>query len=65
VWIDNQQVVDLHGVTADAEGEGTGYPAVGSNHFFFKMGLYRDLMQQPMTVYIDEYRKREMKADEF
>ena len=65
VWIGDKQVVDLHGVTADAEGPGTGYPAAGSNHFFFKMGLYRDLMPQPMTVYIDEYRKRQLTAGEF
>jgi hypothetical protein len=65
VWIDGKQVVDLHGVTADAEGPGTGYAAEGSNHFFFKMGLYRDLMPQPMTVYIDEYRKRQLAAGEF
>jgi hypothetical protein len=65
VWFGDKQVVDLHGVTADAEGPGTGYPAEGSNHFFFKMGLYRDLMPQPMTVYIDEYRKRQLTAGEF
>jgi len=65
VWIDNKQVVDLHGVTADAEGTGTGYPPQGQNHFFFKMGLYRDLMPQPMTVYIDEYRKRQLAVGEF
>lgn len=65
VWIDGEQVADLHGVTADAEGPGTGYPDQGANHFFFKMGLYRDLMPQPMTVYIDEYRKRQLGAGEF
>jgi hypothetical protein len=29
------------------------------------MGLYRKLMPQPMTVYIDEYRKRQLRDDEF
>jgi len=24
------------------------------------MGLYRDLMAEPMTIYIDEYRKKEL-----
>jgi hypothetical protein len=28
------------------------------------MGLYRNVMSEPMTVYIDEYRKRRMRADE-
>jgi len=65
VWIDGKQVVDFHGVTADAEGAATGYPPQGQNHFFFKMGLYRDLMPQPMSVYIDEYRKRQLAVGEF
>ena len=30
------------------------------SRFYFKMGLYRDVMPQPMTVYIDEYSKRQM-----
>jgi hypothetical protein len=24
------------------------------------MGLYRNVMPQPMTIYLDEYRKREL-----
>jgi hypothetical protein len=27
---------------------------------YFKMGLYRDEMQQPMTIFVDEYRKDEL-----
>lgn len=62
VWINQKQVVNKTGMTADSENATTGYksPSV----FYFKMGLYRDVMQQPMTVYIDEYSKREMKPDE-
>jgi hypothetical protein len=29
------------------------------NKYFFKMGLYRDRMPEPMSIYIDEYKKRE------
>jgi Polysaccharide lyase len=63
VWLGDRQLIDYHGATADPEGPGTGY--ANPSRFFFKMGLYRDLMTQPMTVYIDEYRKRELKVDEF
>jgi Polysaccharide lyase len=55
-WLDRQVIVDYHGKNA--------YAAVGgySKHdpFFFKMGLYRDTMRQPMTIYVDEYRKQEI-----
>jgi len=29
-------------------------------HAYFKTGLYRDEMQQPMTTYVDEYGKDEL-----
>jgi hypothetical protein len=63
VWLNGEQLIDQHGATADQVGGATGYP--DPSYFYFKMGLYRDVMTQPMTVYIDEYRKRELKADEF
>lgn len=59
-WLDGQQVVDFAGVTANPENETTGYASVG--HFYFKMGLYRNVMAEPMTIYLDEYRKRELQA---
>jgi hypothetical protein len=57
-WIDNNQVVDYRGATAYPENAATGYAK--PSHFYFKMGLYRDLMEAPMTLYIDEYRKRDL-----
>jgi hypothetical protein len=62
VWLDGKRLVDYTGATADAENAATGYtnPSV----FYFKMGLYRDLMPEPMTVYIDEYRKRQLREGE-
>lgn len=63
VWLGGESIVDYSGSTADAESAATGYPAPG--HFYFKMGLYRNVMLQPMTVYIDEYRKRKLADDEF
>jgi hypothetical protein len=58
IWLDNRQIVDFTGNTANAEDSPGGYP--NPDYFFFKMGLYRDVMEQPMTVYIDEYAKREL-----
>ena len=63
VWLDGESIVDYRGATADAENATTGYPVAG--HFYFKMGLYRNIMPQPMTVYLDEYRKRRLANDEF
>jgi len=55
-WIDGRPVLDFHGPTAYPENPSTGYRS--PSLFYFKMGLYRDVMPQPMTLYVDEYRKR-------
>jgi hypothetical protein len=60
-WLDGAQVVDYRGVTANQENAASGYKHPGS--FYFKMGLYRNTMQQPMTMYLDAYRKTELKAE--
>ena len=52
------EIVNYLGVTS--YNESNGYPAK-NNRYYFKMGLYRDRMPEPMTIYIDEYRKREAK----
>jgi hypothetical protein len=57
-WMNGRQVVDYSGVNAYPENAATGYASPG--HFYFKMGLYRDVMAEPMTLYIDEYRKRQL-----
>lgn len=57
-WMNGKQVVDYSGVNAYPENAATGYANPG--HFYFKMGLYRDTMAEPMTIYIDEYRKKEL-----
>lgn len=54
-WLNGKPVVDYKGVNAYPENPATGYPS--PSRFYFKMGLYRDVMAQPMTIYIDEYRK--------
>lgn len=57
-WLNDKTVVDYTGVNAYPENSATSYPHPG--YFYFKMGLYRDLMAEPMTIYIDEYRKKEL-----
>ena len=52
----------FNGVTANAAEDSTGYQ--GPGYFYFKMGLYRNVMAEPMTVYIDEYRKRRLSEPE-
>ncbi len=62
-WLGDQQLVDYQGVTANPENAATGYPS--PSRFYFKMGLYRNVMPEPMTIYLDEYRKRELPDDGF
>jgi hypothetical protein len=57
-WLDDNQVVEYSGVNAYPENATTGYPS--PSWFYFKMGLYRDVMAEPMTIYVDEYRKRQL-----
>jgi hypothetical protein len=52
------KALDYRGVTAYPENVDTGYPR--PSRFYFKMGLYRDGMAEPMSIHIDEYRKREV-----
>jgi hypothetical protein len=61
-WLNGEKLVEFSGVTANAEAAATGYKSPG--HFYFKMGLYRNVMAQPMTLYIDDYSKR-LLADGF
>jgi hypothetical protein len=53
-WLNGRRICDFHGVTAYTEQYGYGE----NGRFYFKMGLYRDRMPEPMTAYFDEYRKR-------
>jgi hypothetical protein len=61
-WLDGKQVADYAGPTANVASAATGYPS--PTLFPFRMGMYRNAMAQPMTIYLDEYRKRQMRDDE-
>jgi hypothetical protein len=61
-WLDGKQVVDFTGATSNPENAETGYgPPV---LLPFRIGLYRNPMPEPMTIYFDEYRKRVLAEDE-
>jgi Polysaccharide lyase len=62
-WLDNKQIVNFSGATANPENTATGYPS--PSHYYFKMGLYRNVMTKPMTIYVDEYRKKSLPQAEF
>ena len=55
-WLNEKQILSYNGVTCYSSKKGYSDPS----HFYFKTGLYRDLMPEPMTIYIDEYRKKEL-----
>ena len=55
-WLNGEQILSYQGATLYQLQRG--YPAHG--YIYFKMGLYRDELQQPMTIYLDEYRKDEL-----
>ncbi len=62
-WLGEKQLVDFTGITANPENATTSYPS--PSRFYFKMGLYRNVMPEPMTSYIDEYRKRQLPQNSF
>ena len=55
-WMNGEPIVRYRGVTAYRAARG--YPKHGL--FYFKMGLYRDLMKEPMTIYLDDFRKDQL-----
>ena len=56
-WLNGEQIINFKGITCYSSKKGY----ADRSYFYFKTGLYRDRMPQPMTIYIDEYRKKELK----
>jgi hypothetical protein len=56
-WRGGDLLVDYKGVNAYPEGNGF------EERFYFKTGLYRDRLAEPMTMFIDEYRKERVPTD--
>jgi hypothetical protein len=55
-WLNEKQIINFKGITCYSSKKGYS----DKSYFYFKTGLYRDLMSEPMTIYIDEYRKTEL-----
>lgn len=55
-WLNGEPIAHYQGPTVYQRQ--LGYPVHG--YVYFKTGLYRDEMRQPMTIYVDEYRKDEL-----
>jgi hypothetical protein len=55
-WLNEKQIINFKGITGYSSKKGY----TDKSYFYFKTGLYRDLMPEPMTIYIDEYRKKEL-----
>jgi hypothetical protein len=55
-WLNEKQIINAKGVNCYSSRRGYG----DKSCFYFKMGLYRDLMKVPMSIYIDEYSKKEL-----
>ena len=62
-WLGDKQIVNFTGATANPENATTSY--LSPSRFYFKMGLYRNVMPEPMTIYIDEYRKKQLSQHGF
>ena len=57
-FLNEKEIVNYKGITSYPDGHPN--PAK-KNRYYFKMGLYRDRMPEPMSIYIDEYRKKEIR----
>jgi hypothetical protein len=55
-WLNDQEIINYTGITAYSQTYGYSEPG----YFYFKMGLYRDHMDFPMTIYIDDYKKQKL-----
>ena len=55
-FLNDKEIIDFKGVTSYSESHGY----ASQSRYYFKMGLYRDIMAEPMTIYIDEFRMREI-----
>jgi len=55
-WLNKKQIIHFKGITCYSSKKGY----TDKSLFYFKMGLYRNVMPEPMTIYIDEYAKKEL-----
>ena len=55
-WLNGEEIINYKGVTGYSSKKGY----TDKSYFYFKTGLYRDCMHEPMTIYIDDYKKKEL-----
>jgi hypothetical protein len=55
-YLHDKEIINYKGVLSYSVARGYNT----KNWYYFKMGLYRDVMKEPMTIFIDEYSKREI-----
>lgn len=60
-FLNDKEILNYAGITSYSEHFGF---FSKKNKYYFKMGLYRDKMPEPMSIYIDEYRKKEIAESE-
>jgi hypothetical protein len=58
--LNERSIVDYSGATAYSEKDGYPVPSC----FYFKMGLYRDEMAEPMVIYVDDYKKQQLSQND-
>jgi len=56
-FLNEKQIINYQGVTSYSD---NCLVLSDKNKYYFKMGLYRDRMAEPMTIYVDEYRKNQL-----
>lgn len=57
-FLNDKEILNFRGITSYSESCGF---LSKKNNYYFKMGLYRDRMLEPMSIYIDEYQKKEIR----
>jgi len=56
-FLNGKHIINYTGVTSYSE---TLWYLAIKNRYYFKMGLYRDRIPEPMFIYIDQYAKKEI-----
>lgn len=56
-YLNNKEIINYTGITSY---QNDCRVLSNRNKYYFKMGLYRDRISQPMTIYIDDYSKKEL-----
>jgi hypothetical protein len=56
-FLNDSSIISYRGKTCYSQKPGYN---LKNNKFYFKMGLYRDRMSEPMSIYMDEYEKKEL-----